>query len=370
MARRWTDKSFYLWGVLGLAAAAILVGVVVHGRYADIAVARDARESEAARGPRVQVVTVAKSPDTRDIRLLGDAKPYTTATLFAKVSGYLKSVAVDKGDQVKAGQLLAEIESAETDSQYAAAVADLGNKRRLAERDRDLLQRGNVALQQQQQSETNLRMAEENVRNLATLQSYETLRAPFDGTVTARYADPGALLQAATTNQSSALPVITLSDNSRLRIGVYVEQNDVPYVHIGDPADISDASDPNRRVSAKISRTTGALDPKTRTLYIELDVDNGNNFLVPGSFAYVTLHLPVQSYPQLPVSALIMRGNTAYVAGVSEEGIVTFRAIKLAATDGDNVTVADGVQTGDRIAINLPDEITDGSRIQPILASK
>lgn len=370
MARSWGDKRFYLWGILGLIATAVIAGVIVHGRYAEVAVARDALESAAARGPRVQVVIATKSPEMRVVRLLGDSRSYTSATLFTKVAGYLKTMSVDKGDQVKAGQVLAEIDSAETDALYDAAAADLANKRKLAERDKDLLTRGNVSQQQQQQSETNLRMAEQTVRNLATLKSYETIRAPFDGTVTARYADPGSLMTAATTNQSSSLPVVTISDTSKLRIGVYVEQRDVPFVHVGDAADVTDASDPLRTVRASISRTAGALDPKTRTLFIEIDVDNGQNFLVPGSFAYVTLHLQVKSYPQIPVSALMVRGDQNFVAAVGDDGVVNLRPVRVASTDGDSVAITEGVQPGDHLAINLPPEISDGSRIQPVLASR
>ncbi|HEY3919261.1 MAG TPA: efflux RND transporter periplasmic adaptor subunit [Stellaceae bacterium] len=357
-------RKLYLWGGVGLVIAVGIVIYVTHGRASAVATERTAMQSESARGPEVQTATATMSPAARDIRLLGDARPYLTATLFAKVSGYVKTVSVDKGDQVKAGQVLAEIESAETDAQYDAAIADLDNKKKLAARDRDLLTRGNVAVQQAQTSQTNMLMAEQAVRNLASLKSYETIRAPFDGTITARFADPGALLQSATSSQSSALPVLTVSDNAKLRIGVYVEQRDVTYVHVGDPADVTDASDATRRIAAKISRTDGALDPKTRTLYVEIDIDNTGNFLIPGSFAYVTLHLPVKSYPQLPVTALIMRGGKSYVAGVTDDGKVKLRGVTLAGTDGATFTVADGVRAGDRVAINLPNEIGDGDPVQ------
>ena len=370
MARRWSDNRLYLGGAIGLIALAVIAGLIVHGRTAEVATTRDMLESAAARGPRVQVVTATKSPEKRNVRLLGDARPYVTATIFTKVAGYLKTVSVDKGDQVKAGQVLGEIDSAETDALYDAAVADRDNKKKLADRDRDLLTRGNVSQQSQQQSETNLRMAEQNVRNLATVKSYEVIRAPFDGTVTARYADPGALMTAATTNQASSLPILTISDTSKLRVGAYLEQRDAPFVHVGDAVDITDASDAERTVRAQISRTAGALDPKTRTLYIEIDVDNSQNFLIPGAFAYVQLHLQVKSYPQIPVSALIVRGDQNYVAAVGDDGVVKLRAIRIASTDGDNVAVNDGVQPGDHLAINLPPEITDGSRVQPVLASK
>jgi membrane fusion protein, multidrug efflux system len=364
MAKPGGGRKLYLWSGISLVIAAAVVAYVAHTRASAVATERAALQSEAARGPQVETAVAKMSPSTRDIRLLGDARAYSTVTLFAKVSGYVRSVNVDKGDLVKSGQVLAEIDSAETDAQYQAAVADLENKKKLAARDHDLLSRGNVALQQAQTSETAMRMAEQAVRNLATLKSYETIRAPFDGTITARFADAGALLQSATTSQSAALPLLTLSDNSKLRIGVYVEQRDVPYVHIGDAADVTDASDETRHVAAKISRTVGALDPRTRTLYVEIDVNNANNFLVPGAFAYVILHLPVHNYPQLPVTALIMRGGTHYVAGVTDDGKIKLRPISVAGTDGNTFTIAEGVKPEDRVAINLPNEIGDGDPVQ------
>jgi RND family efflux transporter MFP subunit len=370
MARRSGGIRVYLWGGLGLIAAAIVAGYVVHGRYAEIAAARDTLDANAARGPIVQVVNVASSPSVRNIQLLGDARAFASATLFSKVSGYLKSISVDKGDKVKAGDKLAEISSAETDALYDAAVADLENKRRVAQRDKDLLTRGNVAIQAAQTSDTNLRMAEQAVRNLATMKGYETITAPFDGIVTARFADPGALMQSAATAQSSALPIVILSDNSKLRITAYVEQRDVPYIHVGDAVDISDAADRSRSVSTKISRTAGALDPKTRTLLIEMDVDNSENFMVPGSFVYATLHLKVPTAPQIPVGALIVRGSDNFVAAVDESGVVSFRKVRIGESDGANVSIVDGVKTGDKVAVNVPDEVGDGTHIQAVLASK
>jgi RND family efflux transporter MFP subunit len=370
MARRSGALRVYLWGGLGLIAAAIVAGYVVHGRYADIASARETLDATAARGPIVQVVNVSNSPSVRNIQLLGDARAFSSATLFSKVSGYLKSISVDKGDKVKAGDKIAEISSAETDALYDSAAADLDNKRRLAARDKDLLTRGNVAVQAAQTSDTNLRMAEQAVRNLATMKGYETITAPFDGIVTARFADPGALVQSAATAQSSALPIVILSDNSKLRITSYVEQRDVPYVHVGDAVDITDAADRSRSVSTKIARTAGALDPKTRTLLIEMDVDNSQNFMVPGSFVYATLHLKVPSSPQIPVGGLIVRGADNFVATVDESGVVSFRKVRIGESDGANVSIVDGVKTGDKVAVNVPDEVGDGTHIQAVLASK
>ncbi len=364
------SPALYIAGLLTLLATGAGVYYFVYARYIQVASARSAMEDDVKQGPRVEVVTVEAGPKTRDVVLLGDAKPYSTATLFAKVSGYIKHVSVDKGDIVRTGEVLAEIESAEIDSQYASAVADLVYKQRQVERARKLLRTGDVAVQAADQAESTLRMAEETVNNLATMRSYELIRAPFDGTITGRFADPGALLQSATTNQASSLPLLTVSDNSRLRIGVYVEQRDAAMLHVGDAADVSDATNADRRVAAQVSRTAGMLDPRTRTLYVEIDVDNQSGFLVPGSFANVTLHMPVPSLPQIPVSALLMRNGNPLVATVAADGALRFRAVKVAATDGIMVSVAEGIAPGDRLAIHVPDEITDGAHIRPVLASR
>ncbi len=331
-----------------------------------LAASRQALAASVARGPRVQTVLVAQGPQERLITLLGDARAYQVATLYSKIGGYLKSISVDRGDMVAAGQLLAEIDSPETDNQYASAVSDLENKRRNAKRARDLAATGSKSLQAIEQAETDFRMAESRVAELATLKSYQQIKAPFAGRITARFIDPGALVQNSTSNQTSNQPVVTLADDRRLRINVYVEQRDVPFVKAGDLADVSDGADSTRVVRARIARTSGQLDPRTRTLFVEIEVDNEDRFLVPGSFAYVTLHVPVASYPQIPVAALTVRGSNTSVAVVDESGIVRFRPVKVAQTDGIRVSLSEGVKQGERVAINLPDEVADGSTVQPV----
>lgn len=356
--------GLYLFGIVIVAAAGAAAWYFTQQGAIGLGSARAAMEADAARGPRVVVATVTQGPATRVIQLLGDAKPYSTATVFAKVSGYLKSVPVDKGDKVTAGQVIAEIDSSELESQYESAVADLEYKRRLALRERELMRTGATAQQTAEQSQSGFRMAEETVRNLNTMRSYQILRAPFDGTVIARFADPGALMQAATTNQASSLPVLQIADNSKLRIGVYVEQRDVPAVHVGDTADIIDASNPLRVRKAKISRSAGTLDPRTRTLFIELDLDNHDDFLVPGSFVYVTLTVPIASFPQVPVAAVLQRGNIPQVATVGEDSIVHLRPIRVAGTDGIVTDILEGVKPGEKVGLNVPNDVTEGSKIR------
>lgn len=366
--RKRAGPMLYLTGLVLLIAAGFGTFRFMQESASSVASTRTAMETEAARGPRVVVATVSQGPAIRTIQLLGDARAYSTATLFAKVSGYLKTVSVDKGDLVTAGQIIAEIESTELESQYQSAVADLDNKQRIAARARDLLRSGSTAQQAADQAETNLRMAQESVRNLNAIRSYQVLRAPFDGMVVARFADPGALLQAATTNQASSLPVVQLADTTKLRIGAFVEQRDVSAIKPGDEADIIDASNTERRRTARISRTAGSLDPRTRTLFIEIDLDNKDSFLVPGSFVQVVLKVPVTSYPQIPVNAVLQRGPNTVVAVVGTDETVRFRPIRVASTNGIVSNVAEGLKPGEKVGLNVPNDVIEGAKIRAAAA--
>jgi membrane fusion protein (multidrug efflux system) len=364
--RRFGSFLVYLIGLLVVVGAAFTGVRLWHDKDAQLGAAREAMAEGLANGPAVQVATIAQGPKERQITLLGDTRAYQTATLYGKVGGYLKSITVDRGDHVTAGQVVGEVESAETDRQYDAAVSDLENKRKNSEREGDLVKRGWTSVQSSDQANTAYHMAQANMEQLAVMKSYEILRAPFDGTVTARFVDVGAMVQSSITNQTSNQPVMTIADMTRLRVDVYVEQKDVPFVHVGDKADVTDGSNPDRKVQARIARTSDQLDPRTRTLFVELDVDNSEGFMVPGSFAYVTLHVPVQSYPEIPVAGLIVRGTNTFIANLAGDSTVRLQAVKVATTDGMVASLADGGRIGDRVVLNLPDEVGDGSRVRPI----
>jgi len=327
---------------------------------------RQALAQEEARGPRVQVVPVSAGPKERLITLLGDTRAWQTATLYGKVAGYVKTISVDRGDTVTAGEVLATVESPETDRQYDSAIADLDNKRKNDARARDLMAHGAGSVQAADQADAAFTMAVQNVAQLAVMKGYEELRAPFDGVVTARFVDPGVLVQNSTTNQTSNQPVLTIADESKLRVDIYVAQRDVPFVHVGDLADVADAADAARKTRARIARTADTLDPRTRTLLVELDLDNRSQTLIPGSFAYVALHVPLPGYPEVPVAGLVVRGTNTFVADVDRDSQVHLRPVTVASTDGINASLAGGAAVGTRIALNLPDDVTDGSRVRPV----
>jgi len=187
--------------------------------------------------------------------------------------------------------------------------------------------------------------------------------------VTARFADPGALVQNATTSQTAAQPVVTISDDTRLRIDAYVQQDVAPFVHEGDTAEIVDAANTGRSVSAKITRVAGQLDPRTRTMLVEVVLDNRERFLLGGSFAYMTLHVPVTSATQVPVGALITRGPDQFIALVGSDFRLHYIKVAVASTDGDTVTLANGIKPGTRLAVDLPAEAADGGLVNPVQAA-
>jgi RND family efflux transporter MFP subunit len=368
MARRGRVGTFFLYviGIVVIGAAAVGAWRMWDDKGTTLSASRQALAEGVARGPVVQVAQVTESPKERQIQLLGDTRPYQTATLYSKVSGYVTSITVDRGDRVKAGDLLATVASVETDQQYESALRDLENKKRNWMRAQDLVAKGWTSHQAADQAQTDFTMATATVAQNATMKSYEQIRAAFDGVVTARFVDVGALVQNSTTNKTSNQPVVTISDETKLRVDVYVEQRDVPFVHVGDVAEVADGANSDRKIAARIARTSNELDPRTRTLFVELDVDNADHFLVPGSFAYVTLHIPMQSYPEIPVAGLIVRGTRTMIADLGSDQIIHLRPVTVANSDGIRASLAQGATIGQRVAINLPDEVADGGRVQPV----
>lgn len=363
------QKRLHRGGVIALFVAAVIAAGALASHLLHLNSARAELAQATAKGPQVQVVRATASGGMRDITILADVVPYQKATLYAKVSGYLGKVLVDKGDVVKAGQLLATIESQETDAQYASAAADLANKQQIARRYNQLARQNAIAEQQKDQADADARIAQAALNQAATLKGYERLTAPFDGKVTARYADPGALVQNAQTGQTASLPVVTVEDDSKLRIDAFVQQQDAPFVHAGDGVDIVDAANAGRKIKATLTRVSGSLDPRTRTMLVEAQLDNPKNMLLGGSFAYMTLHVPEPAATQIPVGALITRGSDQFIALVDKDSRLHFVKITVASTDGDTITLAEGLKPGTAIAVDLPDDATDGALVQPMQAS-
>ncbi len=361
-----TERRLFIGGVVSMVASVAVLGGLLARKASLVRAEGRAREAAVAAGPHVRVARVAPAAPVRTLALLGEARPYASVTMYAKVSGYLKEILVDKGDPVARDQVLAVIESPELDQQYEAALADAQNKRVNAARFVALAREHATSAQEAERYQTDAAVAEANLKALATLKAYEQLRAPFAGRVTARYADPGALVQNATTAQTGALPVLTVSETGRLRVYAYVDQRDAPLVSVGAPAQITVPDRPDVRVAARVARVSGLLDPRTRTLLAEVDLDNRAGAIFPGSFVTVNLQARGRGLPEVPAGALIVRGDTTLVAIVDSANRVRFRRVAVARDDGQSAEIARGVEAGQRVALNLGDSVDEGAPVQPV----
>jgi membrane fusion protein (multidrug efflux system) len=322
------------------------------------------RAHEVDRGPRVFVTAVRLEPGTRELTLPADIRGFSQATVYAKVSGYVKSIVVDKGDTVQKGQILGVLESPEVDQQVAGAEADLLVKKRTFERYQQLVAKDFVSQQEFETARAQYDVAQATLKQMRAMQGYETLRAPFTGTVTARYVDPGALVPAATGSTQSALPLVDVADLRRLRILLFVEQDAAPYVHVGDPVKLSIDQRPDLKITAPITRFAQSLDTRSRTMLCEIWLDNPYH-LYPGTFVHATLRLKTTSaLPFVPSSALLVHQNKPALA-IVRESKVHFVTVRPGLDDGHMVQIIEGVKPGDRVALDLPAEVADGAEVQP-----
>ncbi len=317
-----------------------------------------------AKGREIEVAQVKRSPSIHEVTLVGEARPYYDVTLFARVSGYLVELRADVGDRVRKGQLLARVESPEAEQAYNSARADSLNKTRIADRYKVLLQRQLVSRQEAEQAFAVADIAQSTLRTQAVIKGYEEVRAPFDGTITQRYLDPGALIQNASSSQAASQPLFAISQVNRLRILGYVDQKDAASVRAGDPVEV-ELPDPKAGVlKARIERISGQLDDKTRTLLTEVILENPDLKIVPGSFLRERVQINTQTYLELPAKALVMKGNEAFVPLVSETNEVHYQKIDLAENDGVNLLIRSGVEVGQKVALDIGNSLQEGQKVQ------
>ena len=355
------------WVAAGLVVAlvAIGLGLLVAGKRRAVAEEARARATAVDAGPAVRTARAAIRTEGRLVTVAGEARPFREATLFAKLSGYVRTLRVDKGDRVRAGELLAVLESPDADQQVIGAQADLAVKRDLAERARGLAPRGIVSQQELDTAEGNLKVAEAVLARARALQEYATLRAPFDAVVTARYVDTGALLPAATGSTSSAQPILQLSDMARLRVEVFLAQEDARVAQVGDAAVVR--TDDGQRIEAKIWRITRSLDPRTRTMLAELLVPNEPARIYPGEVVEVDLRLARPPHPAVPAAALILKGDAASVA-VLEGGRVRLVPVQVGDHDGRTAEILAGLSGGEEVVLDGAG-LLDGATVRPVAAA-
>lgn len=365
MQRRESFVVFYIIAFVAVAVAAGAVWYYWSSKQSHLAQDAKTRARELDAGPTVVVATSAKGPTVRKITLVGEAAPFKSTTMYSKVGGYLTSIAVDVGDRVGSGQLIAIVETPELEAEYRSAVASLENKQRLHKRTQELAAKGFFSQQSLDNAETDVSVETGRVHELRTRLGYRSMRAPFSGVVTARYVDAGALVTNAANNQTSSQPVVTISDTSKLRVTAYVEQVDAPFVRPGTEVEIVDAANPERRSKGRVARTGGGLDSRTRTLLAEVDFDNSKGEFIAGSYVNLTLLIPATSYVEVPAMALVVREKKNYVAVIGADSHVKLTPIEIAGTDGRVIRILSGLGEGTRVALSLANTIPDGAKVNP-----
>ncbi|MGY3622907.1 efflux RND transporter periplasmic adaptor subunit [Bradyrhizobium sp. USDA 10063] len=366
-------------GIFGLVAGVGLVLVVVTGIRAREEQGTKLKEwTDNQAIPSVAVAPPSAKVLNPTIDLPGRLEAYYRAPIFARVSGYLKSWSVDIGARVKAGQVIAEIEAPDLDQQLLQARADLASQQASAKlseatltRRRSLLASNFVSMQEIDERTADLsnkkaavNSGQANVERLEALAGYKKITAPFDGVVTERNTDVGALINA---GGGAGPAMFIVSDISKLRVYVNVPQNFVPSIKMGAKAVITLPEYPNRTFTATVETSSQAVDVSSGTTRMQLALDNSSGELMPGGYANVKLTLQRDTIPlHIPASALIFDGNGLRVATVGPDDKILFKKVTIARDLGKEIEIGSGLTGDDRIIIAPPDGINDGDQVRVV----
>ena len=328
--------------------------------------------------PAVAVIYADPGALTATIELPGRLEAYYRAPIFARVNGYLKNWNADIGARVKAGDVIAEIDAPDLDQQLLQARADLTNQQASAKlsevtlaRRKTLIASNFVSMQEIDERTADLanknaavNSSQANVERLEALAGYKKITAPFDGIVTARNTDVGALINA---GGSSSPPMFIVSDIKKLRVYVNVPQTYVPSVKISGKAMISVPEYPTRTFEATVEASSQAVDVNSGATQMQLGLDNSAGELMPGGFANVKLILQRDSGPlHIPASALVFDQQGLRVATVTSDNKILFKPVTIARDLGRDIELAGGITLNDRVISTPPDGIVDGDPVRVV----
>jgi len=365
--------------VFGTTTALVIICVMAWGIYSRTQ-AQSSLKAQAQQNAAmaVTVATPTASSDHLDLVLPGNVQAYSEAPIYARTSGYLKRWYVDIGKSVKANQLLAEVDTPEVDAQLRQAKADLATaeanynlSQTTATRWQSLLTSGVVAKQDvdnkvgdAQAKQAEVESARANLSRLEQLESFKRIVAPFDGVITARGTDVGALINSGSANGQELFHIAAIN---KLRVYVQVPQRYAANVQPGMTAQLHFADRPGKVYAATVANTAKAIDAANRTLLVELSVENSHHELLPG--AYAEVHLAPQAKVEtleVPSNALLFRSEGMLVATVSADNQVVMKKVQLGRDFGKRVEVLAGIQPSDRIILNPSDSLFDGAKVRVV----
>ena len=367
----------------GIAAAVVAAVIVAHGlivRASESSRLRDWTEAQSL--PTVAVNPPSSSANASGLELPGRIEAWQRAPIYARVSGYLKDWKHDIGTQVKAGDVLADIETPDLDQQLLQAKADLATAQANAALSATTAKRwqamlGSDSVSKQEVDEKTGDLAAKNalvaaqranVDRLIALKNFTRIVAPFDGTVTARNTDVGALINV---GGSAGQELFVVSDTSKLRVYVSVPQNYVPSVPPGTKATLSVPDHPDKTYTATVDSSSQAVNAASGTTLMQLSVDNAAGELLPGAYASVRLDVKGKAAAlSVPGSALIIDAKGINVATVDANNKVVIKPVTIARDLGKVVEIGSGLDAGDRVIENPPDGVVSGAEVRVAGAAK
>lgn len=365
------------WIALAVVGVLLIIGIIwgITARSADEH--RLAQSTHATSELTVNVTHPIVTGEASEIALPGNTQAFDDTPIYARTNGYLKKFFVDIGQHVTQGELMAIIETPEVDQQLQvaeanlkSAQADLSLADTTAERYQNLLKQDSVSKQETDVAvsgaaakRATVEAAEANVRRLQQMQSFERIYAPFSGIVTTRNTDIGDLIDA---GSGSAQPkdLFRIAATGKLRVFVAVPEIYAPDIHDGDTATLTLDEYPGQQFIGRIARNSNAIDMASRTLNVEVDVDNPQNKLLPGAYVFVHFKLPhLQAQISVPANALLFRSEGLRVA-VVRDGRVHLQPITIAKDNGATLEVGTGLNPNDRIILDPADSIAEGQQVR------
>jgi RND family efflux transporter MFP subunit len=374
----------------GGVAILLLVGffLVHHFRSRDESLLAQTTAEQASVAPSVDVVMAHPSPTTQTLTLPGETAAWYESTIYARVNGYVAKWFVDIGDLVQKGQVLATIDTPELDAQLLAAQAKLRASEALVkvrEAEADFAKttyerwrgspKGVVSDQEREAKKADFDSAaarlnaahaqvnldQADVDRLTALTAFKQVTAPYEGTIIERRIDIGNLVTAGST--ANTTPLYRMSQDDPMRVFIEVPQRVAGDIVVGAPAHVTANDLPNRDFPGSVTRTSQAINPRARTLRVEVDLPNPDGKLVPGMYVQVRFGLQTKALAQVPAAALVFRSSGPQIAVVSSDNTVHFRDVTIARDNGPIVDIGSGISPGDKIVLNISSQIADGSRV-------
>jgi RND family efflux transporter MFP subunit len=371
-------------------AAALIIGFFFIQHTKSVSQGDLARQTHrAASAPQlVDVITVQNCPSSFPLTLPGETAAWYESTIYARVDGYVASWNVDIGDHVKKGQVLATIETPDLDAKLAAAQAKVKASQALvvarqadadfakttyqrwkdspkgvvSEQERDAKKTGyDSAIAQLNQAKAQVGLDQAVVDRYTVLTQFKRVEAPYDGIITERHIDIGNLV---TDGRTDMTPLYRMVKDDPIRVFVNVPQSAASDIKVGAPAKIMAGNIPDRDFNGKITRTANSINPKTRTLRVEADIPNPDHTLVPGMYVNVDFQVPTEDLVQVPAAALVFRSDGPHVGVVDNDNRITFRKVTIVRDNGNTVQLGPGVTAGDRVALNISNQIVDGDTVE------